>query len=79
MTKTKTPDIDKTQLWMDLVNLRTHKIMFAKMVTSAENADMQDKEGIFAGCELDLHLAIVHLKMVRDALDENIKEMEAGT
>ena len=79
MTKTKTTDAYKTQLRLNLGNLRKRKNMFAEMVTSAENANMHDKEGIFAGCELDLHLAIVHLQMVCDALDEKIKEMEAGT
>ena len=77
MTKTKTADPDKAQLLLNLGNLRKHKNMFAEMITSVKNADMHDKNGIFAGCEFDLHLAVVHLKMVNDVLDDKIKEMES--
>ena len=77
MTKTKTADPDKTQLLLNLENLRKHKNMFAEMITSVKNADMHDKNGIFAGCEFDLHLSVVHLKMVNDVLVDKIKEMES--
>ncbi len=77
MKKTKTEDPNKTQLRVNLGNLRKHKNMFAEMITSVKNADMHDKNGIFAGCELDLHLAAVYLKMVNDALVYKIKEMES--
>ena len=77
MTKTKTSDPDKTQLRLNLRNIRKHKNMFTEMITSVKNADMYDKNGIFAGCEFDLHLAVVHLKMVNGVLVDKIKEMES--
>ena len=76
MTKAKTTDPSKMESLLKLVNLRKHKNMLAEMVTTVENADAHDKDGIFEECGFDLHLAIVHLKMVNDVLTIKTNKMQ---